>query len=77
MLVECQDGRWFVEIEHSIRFDGMPGVSCPNVISYVEPNFFDDENAAIAFALDCIKKSHTELANHNLLKSYDDYMGDD
>lgn len=77
MLVECQDGRWFVEVDHGIRFDGMPGVSCPNATPYVEPTFFGDESAATAFALECIKQAHPELANRDLRKCYDDYCGED
>jgi hypothetical protein len=76
-LVECADGRWFVEVDHGIRFDGMPGVSRPNVAPYVEPVFYVDEAAAMVFALDCIKKAYPALANCDLHKCAADYFADE
>ncbi|MGH8376795.1 MAG: hypothetical protein ACRER6_16210, partial [Pseudomonas sp.] len=33
-LVECEDGRWFVEVDHGIKFDGTAGLSSPNIAPY-------------------------------------------
>lgn len=76
-LVECTDGKWFVEVDHGRRFDGMPGVSCPNVAPYLEPLFHADEASAMTFALECIKKVHPALANRDLHKCAADYFDDE
>jgi len=72
-LVECDDGRWFVEVDHGIRFNGMQGVSCPNVAPYVEPQFHADEKAARVFAIACIKNAYPELAKRDLHEWFADY----
>ena len=76
-LVECADGRWFVEVDYGVLFDGMPGISCPDVVPYVEPEFHVSESSAMTFALECIKKVYPVLANRDLHKSAADYFGDE
>ncbi|MDR9836925.1 MULTISPECIES: hypothetical protein [Herbaspirillum] len=39
-LVECRDGRWFVEVDHGDRYNSMEGISKPNLSPYVQPQFF-------------------------------------
>lgn len=72
-LVECEDGRWFVEVDHGSRYNGMAGVSCPNVAPYIEPQFHADEKAARVFAIACIKQAHPELADRDLQVWFDEY----
>ncbi|CAK7035674.1 MAG: hypothetical protein BACC_04479 [Bacteroides sp.] len=79
-LVECQDGRWFVEVDSgsgSTRFDRMPGVSCPNVSPFVEPVFHADEASAMTFALECIRKAYPTLSNRDLHRCAADYFEED
>lgn len=76
-LVECEDGRWFVEVDHGVLYDGMAGVSCPNVSPYVAPQFHVDEKAARVFAIECIKKAHPELVNRDLQPWFDEYDSDE
>lgn len=54
-LVECEDGRWFVESNSS--FDAAPhlaGVSLPRVFPYAEPSFFPNRDDALEFAIERI-----------------------
>ena len=76
-LVECQDGRWFVEVDHGCRFDGIDGISRPNMIPYVEPRFFDSEQEVREFAIACLKQAHPEIASKNLQEWFDDYDKDE
>lgn len=74
--VECEDGRWFVEVDHGTRFNGIAGVSCPNVAPYVEPQFHASEQAALSFALACIKLAHPELVDRDLDECFIEYERD-
>lgn len=65
-VVECADGRWFVEVDHGSAFDTLEGVSRPNVAPYAEPRFFGDEDAAKDFALECIKTIYPVLRDRDL-----------
>ena len=76
-LVECQDGRWFVEVDHGSRFNHILGISKPNVAPYVEPKFFDSEQEVREFAIVCIKQAHPEVADKNLQQWFDDYDEDE
>jgi len=79
-LIECADGRWFVEVDGGggdTRFDHMHGVSCPNVGPYVEPLFYADKTSAMMFALECIKTAYPELANLDLQKFAVAYFDED
>lgn len=76
-LVECQDGRWFVEVDHGNRFNQIDGISRPNIAPYVEPQFFGSEQEARVFAIACIKQAHTEVGNKNLQEWFDDYDRDE
>ena len=76
-LVECEDGRWFVEVDHGIRYDGLAGLSRPNVEPYVAPHFHSSEQAALSFALACIKQAHPELADRDLPALFAEYDRDD
>lgn len=75
LSAQTDDGLW-KSIVVTI-FDGMPGVSCPNVSPYVEPVFHSDEASATSFALECIKKAHPALANRDLHKCAADYFDDE
>ena len=75
-LVECEDGRWFVEVDHGSRFDGMAGVSRPNVAPYAEPQFHASEEAALSFALSCIKQGYPELRDNDLARCFTEYERD-
>lgn len=71
-LVECADGRWFVEVDHGSAFDRIAGVSKPNVVPFLEPAFFASEVVARDFAFACIKEVYPELADKNLSEYYSD-----
>lgn len=76
-LVECRDGRWFVEVDYGVQFDGIEGISRPNVAPYVEPRFFSTEQAVRDFAIACIKQAHPEVADKNLQEWFDEYDRDE
>lgn len=76
-LVECQDGRWFVEVDHGSRFNHIDGISRPNVSPYVEPRFFGSEHEVREFAIACIKQAHPEVAGKNLQEWFDEYDRDE
>ncbi|MBV7514581.1 hypothetical protein [Pseudomonas sp. PDM25] len=71
-LVECADGRWFVEVDHGHAFDHLAGISRPTVAPYIEPDFFQSEAEAQEFAFTCIRQVYPELANKNLSEYYSD-----
>jgi len=71
-LVECADGRWFVEVDHGVAFDHIVGVSKPNVAPFIEPAFFHSEVEAREFAFTCIKEVYPELSNKDLSEYYSD-----
>lgn len=71
-LVECADGRWFVEVDHGRIFDHLAGVSRPSVTPYTEPVFFQSETKAQAFAFACIKQVYPALATKDLSEYYSD-----
>lgn len=72
LLIECRDGRWFVEVEYGDDYDAIAGVSKPNVAPYVEPQFFSSEDDARQFAFTCIKQVYPTLAGRDLAEYYDD-----
>ncbi|MCG9657616.1 hypothetical protein [Vibrio mediterranei] len=72
-LVECESGKWFVEVDHGTEFDNLEGISKPDVSPFVEPTFFSSEEAARVFAYDCIKTVYPNLKGKNL----DDYYDED
>lgn len=65
-LVECADTRWFVEVDHGERFNGMQGVSCPHVTPYIPPVFHSNQESALNFALECIKKAYPAIGTRDL-----------
>jgi hypothetical protein len=71
-LVECADGRWFVEVDHGTDFDGVDGVSKPNVAPFVQPRFFIAEIDAREFAYSCIKMVYPDLKDKDLSEYYSD-----
>lgn len=73
MLVECADGRWFVEVDFGDRFDAMEGVSRPYITPDVAPVFFKDETAARNFSMECLKLGHPDLKERNLQPWFDEY----
>lgn len=71
-LVECADGRWFVEVDHGRAFDNIAGVSRPILAPYTAPAFFQSEAEAQEFALTCIKQVYPDLANKDLSEYFSD-----
>ncbi|KZX80365.1 hypothetical protein A3715_37725, partial [Oleiphilus sp. HI0009] len=61
-LIECADGKFFVEVDFGNEFDSIDGISRPEVKPYQNPYMFSDEKRARAFAIECIKSVHEELA---------------
>jgi hypothetical protein len=61
ILVQCGDGRWFVEVEYGHAFDGTAGLSFPFVLPYVFPTFFTTEDDARTFALKCLYPRYPKL----------------
>ncbi|BCR26233.1 hypothetical protein [Aquipseudomonas alcaligenes] len=71
-LLECADGRWFVEVDYGSAFDHLAGVSRPTITPYTEPVFFQSEAEALRFAYTCIKQVYPELENKDLSEYYSD-----
>lgn len=71
-LVECADGRWFVEVDHGRAFDDIAGVSRPTLTPYTEPAFFQSESEAREFAFTCIKQVYPDLASKDLSEYFSD-----
>jgi len=61
MVVECQDGSWFVEVEFGDEYNAIDGVSKPQITPYIDPQLFTSENKVRWFAFSCIKQIHPEL----------------
>lgn len=71
-LVGCADGRWFVEVDHGTDFDGLDGVSKPNISPFVPPQFFVTMLEAREFAYSCIKTIYPDLKDKDLSEYYSD-----
>lgn len=72
MLVECADGRWFLEVEFGNLFDQIDGISKPALIPFVEPSFFASEDLALEFAYTCLKRAYPELEGRDLSEFFKD-----
>jgi hypothetical protein len=70
LLVQCQDGRWYVEVEYGSAFDGVVGLSFPFVLPYTAPTFFDSEMRARDFALQCLSSALPELLGRDFSAYY-------
>lgn len=65
-LVECADGRWFVEVDYGDEFDLLDGLSKPHQAPYVEPQFFAERDLALEFAFECIRSVYPDLRGFDL-----------
>lgn len=70
LLVQCQDERWFVEVEFGHGFDGMAGLSFPFVLPYDSPTFFKSEGDARDYAMQCLYSRHPKLLGRDLSAYY-------
>lgn len=66
VVVEYANGKWFVEVDYGHEFDQCEGISKPEVVPFVEPVFFETEEAARGCAHECIRKVYPELAQKDL-----------
>lgn len=71
-LVECQDGRWFVEVDHGEAFNQIEGISKPDIQPYREPRFFSSEDGARQFAYTCLRHVYPDLEGVDLDAYYSD-----
>ena len=72
LLIECEDERFFVGVDFGNDYNLIDGISKPSIEPYVEPNFFNNEQSALEFAMVAIKKVHPELNERNLNEYYDE-----
>lgn len=63
ILVECANGKWFVEIDHGHDYDDVAGVSKPRIEPYVTPEFFDNQEMAKDFAISVLKSKYSVLSS--------------
>lgn len=68
-LVECQDGRWFLEVDFGDAFDNVDGVANPKAPDK-EPKFFNSETDAQSFAINVLQLAHPELLERTDLARY-------
>ena len=61
ILVECEEGRWFIEQEFGHAFDSFSGISKPKSNSYIEPNFYLTREEALLIALELIKQVYKNI----------------
>ncbi len=69
-LVECEDGRWFVKVDHGDDYDHIEGIARPNVSPSTEPFFCPTEEEARKFAYECIRRVHPSLDGVDLNANY-------
>lgn len=67
LLVECADGRWFIEQDYGHDFDSFLGISKPKLIPYLEPYFYSSRDEALNIALELIRKVHKNLNEEKIL----------
>lgn len=72
LLVECADGRWFVEVEFGNRFDQINGICKPALTPFAEPAFFASQDLALQFAYACLKQAYPELEGRDLSEYFKD-----
>lgn len=71
-LVESEDGRWFVKVDHGDDYDDIEGIARPNVSPFTEPFFYPTEEGAREFAYRCIRQVHPSLERVDLDAYYRD-----
>ncbi len=69
-LIECADGRFFVEVDFGDEFDDMQGISRPHLTPYEQPSFFDTRAEGQAFAIRAIQHQFYELSKRDDLHSW-------
>ncbi|OJU46026.1 MAG: hypothetical protein BGN96_00990 [Bacteroidales bacterium 45-6] len=68
-MVECVDGRWFIEVDFGHDFDSFAGISKPKYSPYVAPNFYSNREGALTKALELIRQVHHNI-NVNKISDY-------
>lgn len=72
ILVECSDGRWFIEIDYGPDYDSFLGISKPKCTPYLEPIFYSSRKEALAIAIDLIKKVHKNINEERISGYFDE-----
>lgn len=71
VLVECKDGRWFVEQEYGHAFDSFSGISKPKSTPYLEPTFYPSRNDALERALVLITQVYPSINKTKILEYFE------
>lgn len=66
MLVECSDGRWFIEIDYGHDYDSFSGISKPKCVPTKEPIFYSSKEKALCVAIDLIKQIHKNISDQKI-----------
>ena len=66
VLVECKDGRWFIEQEYGNEFDAISGISKPTSECYIEPNFYSNREEALTKATKLMKSLYPILTDEEI-----------
>ena len=70
-LVECQDGRWFIEAEYGHAFDSFLGISRPELFPYSEPIFYSNRMCALSYAIEAIKQIYPKVEDKKILEYFE------
>lgn len=58
LIVECENGSWFIEQDYGNAFDSFSGISKPHVHPYLNPVFYENREEALAVSIELIKLIH-------------------
>ncbi len=71
MLVECVDGRWFIEQEAGDEYNQFPGVVKSGQDLDTEPTFYPDVDSCARAAFALIKQVYPGTSDDNLARFLD------
>jgi hypothetical protein len=71
LLIECEDGRWFIGVDFGDDYNNIDGISKPDIKPYIAPKFFSQEDSAFDFAVIATKKVYPELKDKDFSEYYD------
>lgn len=69
LLVECEDGQWFIEVDFGDDYDSIEGIFKPRLSADL-PSLFDSREAAICFASGAMKQAHPEIGDQDLTEFF-------
>jgi len=76
MLVECADGRWFIEQSTGEKYDQFPGITHSSEDVETQPTFYSDVTTAAQAAFALTKQVYPTTPDSHLHEFLAEFEGD-